>query len=177
MPTTPSLALPYPAPMATPDVPYDLQQLAQAVENAIANAPRVGLTISANQSIAVSGTLQAISWDVEGSPADVNAMHSAGSPTRLTATKAGLYLLAGGVEFLSNATGFRRLQWRFGGATFGAAINNTPITGVNTHMTVTQLWQAALNDYAELMATQTSGGALNIITGGTTFAQAIWLCP
>lgn len=32
MPTTPTFALPYPAPTAAPDVPYDVQQLAQQVE-------------------------------------------------------------------------------------------------------------------------------------------------
>jgi len=35
MPTTPGLALPYPDSDATPDVPYDLQQLAEALEAVI----------------------------------------------------------------------------------------------------------------------------------------------
>lgn len=35
MPTTPKFALPYPAPTAAPDVPYDVQQLAQQVEAAM----------------------------------------------------------------------------------------------------------------------------------------------
>lgn len=38
MPTTPALALPYPDPGATPDVPYDMQQLAEAVEDKVPGA-------------------------------------------------------------------------------------------------------------------------------------------
>lgn len=37
MPNTPSLALPYPAPAAVPDVPYWLQQLAEAVDTIVAD--------------------------------------------------------------------------------------------------------------------------------------------
>lgn len=36
MPNTPALALPYPAPAAVPDVPYWLQQLAEAVDTLVA---------------------------------------------------------------------------------------------------------------------------------------------
>ena len=38
MPTTAALAIPYPAPSATPDVPYDMQQLAEKVEALLAGA-------------------------------------------------------------------------------------------------------------------------------------------
>lgn len=38
MPTTPVLLLPYPAPTATPDVPYDMQQLAETVETKLSPA-------------------------------------------------------------------------------------------------------------------------------------------
>lgn len=38
MPTTPALLLPYPAPTASPDVPYDLQRLAERVETVLISA-------------------------------------------------------------------------------------------------------------------------------------------
>lgn len=178
MPTTTNLGLPYPAPTATPDVPYDMQQLAESVDSNLAGTrPRCSLSISVNQSIAVSGTAQILTWDTEAF--DVGAMHSAGvNPSRITATKAGLYLVTAAVEYANNATGYRRLQFKLNGATTNEALDaNAVAGGFSTQLCISTLWQAALNDYIEVLATQTSTAALNVISGGATSFKALWMCP
>lgn len=176
MPTTSSLGIPYPAPTATPDVPYDMQQLAENIDASQASArPRCSLYLTTAPSLASSTVSSAISFDTE--LFDIGTMHSTvTNPTRVTATKAGLYLLTASTEFSSdNTTGFRRVQFRLNGTTFteGSTVGGT---GTSTQVSVSSLWQAALNDYAELMIAQNSTLAKTPTAAATTL-KAIWLCP
>lgn len=177
MPTTPTLALPYPAPTATPDVPYDLQQLAEKVESILdTTRPRVALYTTTPAAITTT-TTTTFSWDSVST--NVGPMYAAGSPTRITATKAGLYLVVSQMEWPNNATGIRRSQFRVNGTTFlGASDPNAAAAGSVTQVNVTTLWQAALNDYLEVQVFQTSGGNLTPVAGaGTSFLKAVWQCP
>jgi hypothetical protein len=86
--------------------------------------------------------------------------------SRLTCRTAGVYQISGNVEFASNATGLRHLKIRLNGTTLIAFDLIGAVNGAVTIMTTTALYSLAVNDYVELLATQTSGGALNVNSTG-----------
>ena len=110
---------------------------------------------------------------------DNATLHSTSSDTtRITIPVAGKYLIGGTVEFAVHATGYRALGVRIDGATFIVAHNEiTSSVTVNTQIAVSRFYALSVNAYAELLATQNSGGNLDI---GSTAAYtpefwAIWL--
>jgi hypothetical protein len=94
---------------------------------------------------------------------DTDTIHSTSSNTgRLTCSTAGVYQIFATVEFAANATGQRSLALRrTGGVTVGYTVVDAAAAGV-TALTISVQDILAVNDYVELLATQTSGGNLNV---------------
>ena len=110
----------------------------------------------------VAQGLTALTFDSERY--DNGGLHSTvTNPSRLTAVKAGKYLITGHAEFSVNVTGVRGLLLRVNGATYIAGLY-VPSLGavVNPVMTVATLYHLAVGDYVELVAYQNSGGDLTI---------------
>lgn len=115
---------------------------------------------SANQSITTSaGT--ALAFDSERF--DTDTIHdTVTNNSRLTCKTAGKYQVTGSISFASNVTGLRQVFIRLNGTT-AIAIQTAPAVSGSTHeLTVSTLWDFAVNDYVELMAFQSSGGNLNV---------------
>ena len=120
-----------------------------------------------NAAIALtSGLLTALTFNSERY--DTNTMHdTATNSGRITFNTAGLYTIIGHASFAANGTGYRQLAIRMNGATFLASFN--PINngaGQNTDVLIATTYKFAVADYVELLAQQTSGGALNITSNG-----------
>jgi hypothetical protein len=83
--------------------------------------------------------------------------------SRLTCKTAGKYIIVGHVRFFSNQTGTMRLaSIRLNGATEIARHSQSPAIVPNVEMSVTTIYDLAVNDYVELGAYQDSGGALGV---------------
>lgn len=101
---------------------------------------------------------------------DTDTIHDLVTNTgRLTCKTAGVYHIIGQVEFAPNATGLRQLQIRVNGTTtIDGVILNQMGAGTQVIAKVDTLYQLAVNDYVELMAFQSSGGALNVTSVANT---------
>jgi len=96
-------------------------------------------------------------WD-EGGLFNVSA-----SNVRLTAPRAGLYIITLSCEWNANATGERELQIRENGTTVIAAVlQPAPATGT-LKQTLTTSWYLDAGQYVTSRARQTSGGSLNVV--------------
>ena len=125
--------------------------------------PRAFIYNSTNISL-TSGTTTALTFDTELE--DTGAMHSTSVNTsRITipAGGAGWYRFGGCGRFAANATGYRELKIRANGVT------DLVIQRVQNHggaddcrVAVHGEYPLAAGDYIELVATQNSGGALNV---------------
>jgi len=134
----------------------------------------VRATHSTTQSIATSGTEQAVIFDTEDY--DTDAYHTTGgSNSRFTAPTTGYYHFDGVVNFATNGTGNRRARVRLNGTTViqGGTDTVTASSGASTYASCSGDYHLTAGDYLELMATQVSGGALNANggTGTTTFSM------
>ena len=143
------------------------------IENGVFDAhyqPAVRVTHNAAQS-ATSGTPLVLAFNTERFDTASNAadtMHdTVTNNSRLTCRYAGKYQITANVEFAANAAGYRQLNLRLNGATAIALVNMLPISGAVVQvLNVTTLYDLAVNDYVEVTATQTSGGALNVDSSG-----------
>ena len=97
-------------------------------------------------------------WDAYG-------MHSTTSnQSRITVTIGGWYLMTGCAVFDNDATGYRRLGIRLGGATILVSKRvTTPSAASTEHIAVATLYYLAATNYVELIAYQSSGGNLDIV--------------
>lgn len=94
---------------------------------------------------------------------DDNTIHDTSTnPGRLTATIEGRYQICGGVTWAANATGNRNLSIRLNGSTTIALEAEKSLSAGKSHYTICTTTQLAAAGYAELMAFQDSGGALNV---------------
>lgn len=118
------------------------------------------VTHSTTQSIG-SGTPTAVAFDTEEH--DNGGLHSAGANTKLTAQVAGAYDIFANIGWAANATGVRTMIVRLNGTTTIGKdeINNTTVDRDAWRAVMTS-WNLAAGDYLEVVATQTSGGALNV---------------
>lgn len=125
---------------------------------------------SANESL-TSGVDTAITYDSERF--DNDTMHDTASNTsRLVAKTAGKYLMTACVRFAANATGQRSAAFRLNGSTYLVSnLANAAAAGV-TDVNVTCVYDMAINDYVEVIANQSSGGALNVTTQGNISPEA-----
>jgi hypothetical protein len=112
-----------------------------------------------------TATLTALTFNSERY--DNGGLHSTTTNTsRLTAQKAGKYLITGHLYWAYNATGLRRAYIRLNGATFIAAVELTPGAAGENDMSVVTVYHLAAADYVELVVVQNSGGNLNVAATG-----------
>lgn len=160
MPNTATLSLPYPPPTGVaPDVPFYLQQLAEAVEAKLLPAVKPDHAVvrsTVNQSIPDS-TVTTIVYGSTESSSGVAVNLAAGT---ITVAKAGLYQIQGAVSYSANATGIRYANVMVNG-TEQLASGIPGGTGGYPTAQVAGLKRLAAGDVVTLTALQTSGGALN----------------
>lgn len=136
--------------------------------------PQARVYNNANISLATSGTLQALTFNSERF--DNGDLHSTSANTsRLTVPVTGLYTVGGHVSIAANATGNRQLAVRLNGGTFIAAhLQPNAGAGDPAQLSIVTTYQFVAGDYCELMAMQSSGGALNAVAGGN-FSPEFWM--
>lgn len=114
---------------------------------------------SGNISIS-SGTPTALTFDTERF--DTDAIHDTGSNTsRLTAKTAGVYIIAGSIEFASapNSAGYVAIKHSPSGNLI--AYQSIP-NNANARAVAACIYKLAVNDYVELVVNQNTGGPINI---------------
>ena len=88
--------------------------------------------------------------------------------TRLTCQTAGKYVMTGSVDASSNATGTRGIGIRLNGASiYGLTIVPASTGSGGRYLATVAILDLAATDYVELVAYQSSGGALTYIAGVT----------
>lgn len=129
--------------------------------DAIESPPLAAVHIATNQTISSGGSGSAIQWDTE--TADTDSLHDNGTnPERITATKAGWYLVVVQVRWSANSTGRRRLNLRKNGAG-GIFVSDNAVGGSDlTYQRIAWLFDLAASDYVDCVAYQNSGGNLNV---------------
>lgn len=99
---------------------------------------------------------------------DTDTIHDTSTNnSRLTCKTTGKYLISANITFAANATGYRQLVFLLNGTTYIASvINQAPTTGGATgSMLISTIYSLTANDYVEVQAAQSSGGALNVLSG------------
>lgn len=143
--------------------------------------PVCDVQANATQSIA-NGTPTAAVWGAE--TYDNDGMHSIVSNTsRVTAVTAGRYLFIANINYTANATGVRAMSIRntlaASGTRGGGAVARPAQATVVDSLDSTWSDVMAVGDYVEVVTSQNSGGALNLVVndlnGGTASMQAFWL--
>jgi hypothetical protein len=107
---------------------------------------------------------------------DHGDLHSTSSNTsRLTAPVAGLYSVGANFRFAANATGQRYGALRVNGSTVIAEDMVLPgSAAVLPRLVLSTIWRLAAGDYVEVLAFQTSGGALDVETSSATSPE-FWM--
>lgn len=123
-----------------------------------------------------TGNFQTISFDTE-TFTNTDGMWAAGTPTRLTFTTAGVYLITCNVNFATNATGTRALELRVNAAaTQIAYVDATASANLTNGLTATTLYSAAVNDYVYPQAFQNSTANLAYSVGqGQLSLSVVWV--
>lgn len=164
MPNTPA-GLPYPAATATPDVPRDIQALATALDP-LAPTDSVWVYQSgATTSVPSDTTGTPVLWNTEQS--DPEGMWAAGTPSRLTAQRAGKYHVQAAVGFASpgaSPAGYREIQILKNGSAV-ARDRRTAVASASTVCAVSLDVDLAVGEYIEVQAVQNQGAALNTVSG------------
>jgi hypothetical protein len=130
---------------------------------------------SVNISLVTSGAAQALTFDSERYD-DANFHSTSVNTSRLTIPATGRYQIGANVRFANNVTGWRQLLLQVNGVTLIGDI----VVGANAGGAVTSLvlpgvdWAFTAGDYIEILATQTSGGALNVVAF-PSFSPEFWI--
>lgn len=96
--------------------------------------------------------------------------------SRLTVPIAGKYLITGSIEYTANATGVRAAGIRMDGSTYIASQSTASLGSVlATTVNVSIVRDLAANAYVELIAYQSSGGALNTLANSMTHFSITFL--
>lgn len=148
-----------------------IQRLARDVNPPV---PQARVYNTANLSLATSGTFAALTFDSERY--DNGGLHStAANTSRLTAPVTGLYSIGCSVAFASNATGRREVVIQLNGTTNIAWDTRTAVNGERTKVTLSGVeYHLLAADYVEVVAMQTSGGALNVETQAN-YSPEFWM--
>ena len=124
------------------------------------------------------GTVTLLTFDSERY--DNGGLHSTVTNTgRLTAVKAGKYLITAHVEFATNATGYRGVILVLNAATQIAYLDLPAVSGAPTELSISTLYHLAASDYVTVWVQQNSGGALDVANNpnwSPEFAMQ-WLGP
>jgi len=95
---------------------------------------------------------------------DTDSIHSGVTDnSRLTCKTQGKYLITATIDWEANAAGFRAVYIRLHGTLFIARHRHEAI---GSQQTISTIYDLPLNDYAEVLVYQTSGGALNVRSMG-----------
>jgi hypothetical protein len=106
---------------------------------------------------------------------DTNGMHDTSTNhQRLTSQASGLYHIGGCAAFASNATGNRTLEIRRGGTTVLAAETRAAVSGAITTIVVSCDYELSSSEYVELVATQNSGGSLDVLAL-SNYSPEFWM--
>ena len=120
---------------------------------------------SSNQSIA-DVTEESLIFD-GAERFDTDAIHDlATNPSRLTCKTAGKYAIWAHLSIAYNATGYRYAFIRLNGTTYIAGCSQGLVPGNPIDISLTTLYDLAVNDYVEVRVYQNSGGALNVTANG-----------
>jgi hypothetical protein len=143
----------------------------------LATLPHVRAYNSADQSIPTS-VVTVLAFNSERWDNPSNDQHDpVTTNSRLTARTAGLYTITASVAWTSNSTGQRSLYIRLNGATRLAG-QSAQANGTSEG-TVTTQYRLAVGDYVEATTWQSSGIALNVVTGSayTPEFSMTWMSP
>jgi hypothetical protein len=131
------------------------------VFNDLPGATAARAVLGVNQSIP-SGVITAISFT--STHYNAGPVWSAGSPTRFTAPVNGIYLMSGGLVFDSNVTGMRQIYIRVVGSDDLAIHSSGALVSGLHEMSISTVHYLTAGQYIEIMAFQSSGAALNVLT-------------
>jgi hypothetical protein len=120
---------------------------------------------NAAQSIANNATA-ALAFNSERN--DTDTIHdTVTNNSRLICKTAGIYQITGQATFAANATGIREVGIRLNGSTFLADSNKNNVgASIDARLSVTTIYNLAVNDYVELIVFQNSGASLNVLSAG-----------
>jgi hypothetical protein len=114
-----------------------------------------------------NNTLTAIALDSERF--DTDSYHEGvTNPTRFTIPATGYYLVGGCVFWAGSSAGWRSIRLRVNATTDIVEVAYDPARADGDPQAVTTLWHFTAADYVEMLAFQTSGGALSIFGSGST---------
>jgi hypothetical protein len=137
---------------------------------------RIGRSGGAAQSIP-NNTPVVVTFDA--ALVNVGTVWAAGTPNRLTATRAGGWDVGSTVRFQHNGsaaveTGVRQVQIRLNGGTVIAEVALPPVLNVVTTVNVSTQVDLVVGDYIEVIALQTEGMALTLPIGSFPNAPVAW---
>lgn len=116
---------------------------------------------SADESIATGGDV-ALTFDTERY--DTNGLHSvAANTSRLTAKRAGVYLISAHILWASGTNAPRALTIYLNGATPIAQVYDQMTTATFIAHSIATLYHLNVNDYVEAMVHQNTGAALKVV--------------
>jgi len=143
--------------------------------NFLLNKPAAQVYSAAVQSIP-NTTATALTFDTERFDTDPDGVggHSTSVNTsRYTARYPGWYHVSGRYTYAANATGFRAVSIAVNGTGMPEtlAFGSTPTGALTQHVATDGDVFLNVGDYVELLAQQTSGGALNTDTGNGAFPR------
>lgn len=143
------------------------------LKDRVDSPPGCRVTHNATQSL-TSGTPTALAMNTEAD--DTGGMHDTvtnNSRITIPSGQAGRYLFTSSIEFAANATGQRSAIHQFDGVTqLGGATYDAAAAGV-TRLAVATLLVLNAAQYCEVLASQSSGGALNVSASPLFSAQRV----
>ena len=96
--------------------------------------------------------------------------------SRMTIPRTGKYLITASIEYAANATGVRAIGIRLDGSTYIASQSTASLGAVlATTVSTSVVYNLSASAYVEMMAYQTSGGALNTLGNSLTHFSITYL--
>jgi len=121
-----------------------------------------GARVYRSDAQAIAEAWTAIDFDTERYDTD-NMWEGVSRPDRFYINTAGKYLFVLCVGFTFHATGNRSLLLKLNDTTNIAMVNDKALAAGGNILIVSTIWDCSQDDFVNALATQESGGALNII--------------
>jgi len=131
------------------------------------DVPRASVYHSLNQSIP-NNTWTTLSFDSEHF--DSENIHDSSDATKLICKTAGTYLIIGYVSFGVSSTGVRGARLLRNGGITGEVVINAPINAY-AGVLISRVINLSVNNYIQMAAYQTSGGALDVGSSQTVLSM------
>lgn len=134
---------------------------------ALANPPSCRVYRGADQSIPAT-TVTTILWTLEEWDSTAGMHSTSVNTSRIVAPISGVYTVTFQAVFQGNATGRRSILLLANGTTYFGKDERPPVTAGgpdHTAMSITMDWKLTAGQYVEAQVAQTSGGALNFLSG------------